>query len=143
MSLSAITAHPIKQLITLFALLTTLEGTCQLQCKDVKLEPNPYELLNDSITNLATSELIQDLIEEQNLLFSYKFNLRTREITRLQMDYFEAGLLNGEEPLDPELIKKLEALFERNLKVIIEPQHADVEQDQIIECAFLTRIITE
>lgn len=134
-----------RLLIASFFLQVAFSGTCQLRCVDVvvRLEPNPYELLNDSIANIATAEQIEDLIEEQNLLFSYDFNLRTLKINNLKMDYFSAGLLNGEEPLNPELIKKVEYFFKRNLRVIIKPEYSNSEQEQTIKCAFLSRIITE
>ncbi len=138
-----------RLLISTFFLLLALSGTCQLRCVDVveRLEPEPYELLNDSIANFATPEQIDDLIDEQNLLFSYNFNLRTLKINHLQMDYFEVGFevgfLDGAEPLNPELIKKLELFFKRNLKVIVKPEHSNSELDITIECAFLTRIETE
>lgn len=134
-----------RRLTVTFALLATLIGTCQLRCVDVldRLQPNPFELLNDSISNLATPEQIDSLIEEENLLFSYDFNLRTLKIDNLQMDYFEEGLLDGVEPLSPELIKKLERFFKRNLNVILKPEQFKPELDQTIECTFLTRIKTE
>ncbi len=134
-----------RLLISTFLLLTAFGGKCQLRCVDVveRLEPRPYELLNDSIANFATTEQIDDLIKEQNLLFSYSFNLRTLRIDHLQMDYFEEGLLDGAKSLNPELIERLELFFKRNLKVIVKPEHSNSDRDERIECGFLTRIKTD
>ncbi|MCV9386617.1 hypothetical protein [Reichenbachiella ulvae] len=126
-------------------LIIVFEGTCQTRCVDViqRLDPDPYELLNDSITYIATAEEIEGLIKEQYLIFSYTFNLQTLEINKIKMDYFEAGLLNGEVPLSSELIKNIENLFKRNLKVIVNPEYTSSESENIVDCSFLSRIIPE
>jgi len=134
-----------KFLALIFCFFIVSAGYCQLRCVDVieRLEPDPYELLNDSISKLATADQIEELIKEQNLLFSYNFDLRTLKITSLQLDYFEEGLLNGEKPLNLELIKRLEDFFKRNLNVIVKPKYSNFEKDQNIECAFISPISKE
>lgn len=132
-----------RLLIATFFLLATLKGTCQLRCGDVvdRLEPDPYELLNDSISHFATAKQIDQLIEEHMLLFSFNFNLQTQKIDHLQLNYFkEIALFDKVEPLDPELIKRLEDFFKQNLRVIINPEYPKDEHDVTIECAFLTHI---
>ncbi len=135
-----------RLLIATFFLLATLKGTCQLRCADVvdRLEPDPYELLNDSISHFATAKQIDQLIEEQMLLFSFNFNLQAQKIDHLQLNYLnEIALFDKVEPLDPELIKRLEDFFKQNLKVIINSEYLKDEHDVTIECAFSTHIKTK
>jgi hypothetical protein len=104
------------------------------------LEPNPYELLNDSIRSIATDEQIQALIEKDNLVFMFKLNLRTIETLNIQMDYFELNLIEGSTNLSTELITHLELFFLRNLQVKVKPMHSKKIKEGLIECAFLSQV---
>ncbi|MGD1960128.1 MAG: hypothetical protein ACFB2Y_14810 [Fulvivirga sp.] len=135
-----------KLLYAIFFLLVTTKGICQLRCADAinGFEPDPYELLNDSISNFATAKQIDQLIKEQMLLFSLNFNLQTQEINDLQLLYEkELALFDGNEPLEPELIKQLEHFFEKNLKVIVNPKYLNIEHNLTIKCVFSTGVKKE
>jgi hypothetical protein len=131
-----------KYLITSVFLLISFQSFCQTRCVDIidGLEPDPYELLNDSISSIATNEQIQALIKEDNLIFTYKLNLRTFEISDIRMDYFADDMLDGSTNLSPEIITNLELFFLRNLHVEVRAKHSKNFQEELLECAFMSQV---
>lgn len=127
-----------KFLLSFSFLLICFNGQCQLRCVDIveRFDPSPHKLLNDSLSNLATSEQIEELRSEQNLIFTFNVELGTGKITQIKMNYFfEPVFREDEEPLDPKLIELLESFYTRNIKIIFNEAYSGL-RDSIVKCAF-------
>ena len=132
-----------KSSITLLFLCFSFYSFGQVRCADIVLrfEPKPQLVFNDSVKTLFDNGQIAKLIDEQNLIFSFKYDLKVNEITQLQMDYFFEQEFAGDlEPLDQQIIESLESFFKRNIKLVIKDDYPKEKSTDIVECSFVVHV---
>ena len=80
-------------------------------------------------------------MDEQNLIFSFKYDLKVNKITQLQMDYFFEQEFGGDlEPLDQQIIESLESFFKRSLMLIFKDDYPKEKRINIVECSFVVHV---